>query len=151
MLLEEINEGNSCAKRNSLYSVPVYYTQEDVADAIDLARETMSRYCTINPKTGCPRGTPGLHIVIKIIAVLGANQAEAYDALRMTMHCIDDVESYPFLKEYQAIVNDPECKSRDKYNIQLVTEIINDHLEKAIKLGAKTKGSHTINTVFVRR
>lgn len=145
--LGRINENNCAVDKRNLCEK---YTQEKLADAANIVRETMSRYCTINKDTGCPKAQPSLHTVIKIIAVLGVAPNEAYEALRLTMHCIDAVDSYPFLSEYYSIINDPKCKSKGMYGNGAVVDCINEHLENAVERGGKHRGDTYIYKVFVQ-
>lgn len=143
--MEKINQNNRSVANGTAY----IYSRAKLSEFACISPENMSRYCTINKSTGCPYAQPSLHTVIKIIAVLGIEPDSAYEALRLTMHCADAVESYPFLREYNAVINSLECKSRGKYGNEVVAAKINEYLQNAINYGPKYKGNPHIYKVFV--
>lgn len=147
-ILQEINEGNKLALSRML--AVEAYTQENLADAANIAQNLMSKYCSTDPKTGAPRLLPPRHVVMKIVAVLGVSPEDAYEALELTGHSINRQDSAGHFAYYQKIVNSPECKPQGKRDLIELTERINVLLIQAVKGEQGYRGKADIDEVFRR-
>ena len=145
--IEQINENNRFKAKGPYTD----YTLRDLAVAIIVHPSRLSRYCTINEETGLPKERPSLHVVIKIIGVLGLKQEDAYTLIRITMHCIDDDSDYKFLSSYRAIANDSFRKSRNKSEAEATLCRVNAFLSRAVRYGSKVRCKEIgIRSVFLR-
>ena len=124
------------------------YTQQDLADDLSTARESMSRVCVINEKKKRPQFKPTLHTLIKVIAVVGMEPRKAYTWLLGFGHNLLNVPG-PEIEVYMQIIDNPHPLCRNKAEAVEFTEEINTLLLDAVKKGAVCKGNATINSVFV--
>lgn len=147
-VLKDINEGNKLVLSRIL--VAEAYTQEMLADAANIERALMSRYCSADPNTNIPRLLPPRHAVMKIVAVLGVAPEEAKEALQLTGYCVERKDSVPHFAFYQEILGISNCKPWGKQDLDAVKDEINDLLIKAAQGEQGYRGDPVINNVFVR-